>query len=325
MSRLWKSELRLELRTNVCYAVLHSSGLHRRVLASASASGRGAAAIAAAIAALRMADINLLPADARLTVADEYIDFALLPGHLSAAAAQRRAKEQFAAALGHDELLVQTSALPGQRGWLGAAIDLTDFDAWTETLMEQGVTLRHIHPALTEDLRTLTARIAEDDALLVLLREEGATLLRLDEGVPSALVWERFDPSNHAALETRLRRFAHRTSERADGATVVYMLPQSKALCRFVLDASHAGRPSQPVPQRQQAPTVNWPSSPIGVAGLTQVPEMVLSRQSRGVQTQPAPRTRSPQASLARTDSANVRRFLDTLPGPALLEEGVLA
>jgi len=327
VSRLWKSELRLELRTNVCYAVLHSSGLHRRVLASASASGRGASAISAALAALRMADIDLLAADARLTVADEYIDFALLPGHLSAGAAHRRAKEQFSAALGHEELMVHTLPMPGHRGWLAAAIDLSDFDAWTEALMNEGVSLRHIHPALTEDLRTLSERISEDDAVVVLLREEGATLMRLEDGVPSALVWERFDASNHAAMETRLRRFSQRTSERADGATVVYMLPQSKALCRYVLDAGQAPS-STAVLQRTRAAssTLNtWPGSPIGVAGLTQVPEMVVSRQTAAKSGATVVPLRAPQAVARRPEQAQTRHFLDTMPGAILQAEGALA
>lgn len=329
MSRLWKSELRLELRTNVCYAALHSGGLNRRVMGSASAPGRGAAAITAAIDALRMADSPFLSADARLTVADEYIDFALMPGHLTAAAAEKRAKDQFAAALGHDELLVHVLALPGHRGWLAAAIDLTDFDAWTEALLNEGVTLRHIHPALIEDLRNLHARIVEPDAVLVLLREEGATLVRLDDGVPASLMWERFDASNHLALESRLRRFARRTSERADGHTVVYMLPQSQALCRFVLDEQSV---PQPVPARKGVTTQPARSSHIGVAGLTRQPEMVLMR--RGLPAQPVlPRQKAPPHPIARASTQANRqrpdrsshRFLDTLPGPAYDLEGVAA
>lgn len=329
MSRLWKSELRLELRTNVCYAALHSGGLHRRVLASASAPGRGAAAITAAIEALRMADSPFLSADARLTVADEYIDFALLPGHLSATAAEKRAKEQFAAALGHDELLVHVLPLPGHRGWLAAAIDLTDFDAWTEALLNDGVTLRHIHPSLIEDLRNLHARIVEEDAVLVLLREEGATLMRLEDGVPAALVWERFDASNHLALDSRLRRFARRTGERADGATVVYMLPQSQALCRFVLDEqvipSQVG--TQHAPAAFQRPQPGSRDSRFGVAGLTRQPEMVLARQGLPMApTAPQPLTRGPvNAAVAQRQERPVRRFLDTVPGPAFEIEGVAA
>lgn len=327
MSRLWKSELRLELRTNVCYAALHSGGLHRRVLASASAPGRGAAAISAAIEALRMADSPFLSADARLTVADEYIDFALMPGHLSAAAAEKRAKEQFAAALGHDELLVHVLPLPGHRGWLAAAIDLTDFDAWTEALLNEGVTLRHIHPSLIEDLRNLHARIVEDDAVLVLLREEGATLMRLEDGVPAALVWERFDASNHLALDSRLRRFARRTSERADGAAVVYMLPQSQALCRFVLDEQVISPPAatrRPAPAFDAASAVGA-SRRFGVAGLTRQPEMVLARQGLPMApTAPLPIARGPAAEAQRQERP-VRRFLDTVPGPAFEVQGVAA
>lgn len=322
MSRLWKNELRLELRTNVCYAALHSNGLHRRVLASASAAGRGAAAITAAVEALRRADSPFLSADARLTVADEYIDFALMPGHISAAAAEKRAKEQFAAALGHDELLVHVLPLPGQRGWLAAAIDLSDFDAWTEALLQEGVTLRHIHPTLIEDLRNLHLRIAEADAVVVLLREEGATLMRLEDGVPAALVWERFDPSNQLALENRLIKFARRTSERADGAAVVYMLPQSQALCRFVVDG-HAASPSPAqVGQRPGARASTTGDGRIGVAGLTQQPEMVLARHGLSMPAPVAPR-RAP-VPLHRQARATPR-FLDTVPNNAFHAEGVPA
>lgn len=234
MSRPWKRELRLELRPNACYAALHDVGLQRRVMASASAPGRGAAAITAAIAALRRADSDWLTLDARLTVADEYLHFLLLPGALEPLAAERLARRRFARRVGHGELLVQTIELPGQRGRLAAALALTDFDAWTDALLMAGVTLQHIHPALTEDLRSLASRVSEPDALLVLLREQGATLVHLEHGVPAALQWEPLEDRNPAWLEARLRRFA--TAGGVDVATPVYMLPPSKALCRFVFD-----------------------------------------------------------------------------------------
>jgi hypothetical protein len=236
VSRPWKNELRLSLRTNGCDAELRRSGWSRRVVASASASGRGAAAITAAIAALRMADIDLLTADARLIVADEYVDFALLGAEVSGPASRQRAADHFADALGHSELLVQTTPLPGARGWLAAAIDLSDYTAWIEALSIAGIQLRHVHPALVEDLNNLADRVEEDNAVLVLLREEGATLLRLGHGVPCAVSWERFDPSNHVALEARLRAFAKQTGSETGQDTAVYMLPQSQAVCRFVWD-----------------------------------------------------------------------------------------
>lgn len=245
MSRPWKRELRLELRTNACYAVLHDVGLHRRVMASASAPGRGAAAITAAIAALRRADSDWLALDARLTVADEYLHFMLLPGALEPLSAEQLARRRFARRLGHAELLVQTIELPGERSRLAAAMTLADFDAWTDALLMAGVTLQHIHPALTEDLRALAARVREPDALLVLLREEGAMLVQLEDGVPAALQWEPLDDRDQAQLESRLRRFA--LASGVETAAPVYMMPPSKALCRFVLDplpgtgGSHTG------------------------------------------------------------------------------------
>lgn len=251
LSRPWKRELRLELRTNACYAVLHDVGVQRRVLASASAAGRGAAAIQAAIAALRRADSDWLSLDARLTVADEYLHFLLLPGTLDPREAERLARRRFARRVGHGELLVQTIELPGRRSRLAAAITLADFDAWTDALLMAGVTLQHIHPALTEDLLALAPRIDEPDAVLVLLREEGATLVRIEDGTPAALQWEPLDAQQRTALDARLHRFA-RASGGDDGPVVVYMLPPSKALCRFVLD---------PLPGAQRLDT--------GIAGLT--------------------------------------------------------
>jgi hypothetical protein len=251
LSRPWKRELRLELRPNACYAVLHDVGLQRRVLASASAAGRGAAALRAAIAALRRADSDWLTLDARLTVADEYVRFMLLPGALDPREAERLARRRFIRSGVHRDLLVHTVELPGQRSRLAAAITLADFDAWTDALLMAGVTLQHIHPALTEDLRALAPRIAEPDAVLVLLREEGATLVRIEDGMPVALKWEHMVFQHRALFDARLQRFA-RASGGHDGPVVVYMLPASKALCRYVLD-----------------PAPGTPRLDAGVAGLT--------------------------------------------------------
>lgn len=268
MSRPWKRELRLELRTSACYAALHDGGLHRRVLASASAPGRGAAAISAAIAALKRAESDWLTADARLTVADEYCDFLLLPDPHDDLEAERLAREAFAKALGHDELLVQSIPLPGGRGRLAAAVDLADFDAWTDALLMAGATLQHLHPALTEDLRALQPRIPEADAVLVLLREEGASLVRLEDGAPTALCWERFEPGNPPALDSRVHRFARQTGDRRQ--VVVYMLPPSHALCRFVLDLG----PQAATPVTGVGGLTARPVMPPqhGVAGLTRAP-----------------------------------------------------
>lgn len=213
MSRLWTSELRLKLRVNDCTAELRSPGLRGSVQASASASGRGAAAIEAALAALRLADIDWIMADARLTVADEYVYYALLRGPQRAAAALAEANRLLSGALNRKDLHVQVSPLPKPHGWIAAAILRTDLQAWTAALDEGGLVLQHLHPALIEDLRHLSRQIIEDEAVLVLLRELGVSLIRLHDGVPAVIEWERLDVDNRNALEARIQAFVRRTND----------------------------------------------------------------------------------------------------------------
>ncbi len=247
MSRIWKSELRLELRINGCQAELRGPGLGRRLIASASASGRGAAAISAALSALRLADdIALLPADARLTVADEYVWYALLDTRASAQQALDDATSQFSDALGRNDLLVQVSPLPGGSGWLAAALLEADLNAWADALADAGVRLQHLHPALVSDLTEVASKVAEDDAVIALLRDQGATLVRLDGGVPAALAWERFDIDDRGLLDLRLQTFVDNTTpararsqERTDNAdpddrVAIYLMPQGKSIRRYI-------------------------------------------------------------------------------------------
>jgi hypothetical protein len=246
VSRIWKSELRLELRINGCQAELRGPGLGRRLIASASASGRGAAAISAALSALRLADdIALLPADARLTVADEYVCYALLDTRVSAQQALDDATSQFCEALGRDDLLVQVSPLPRGSGWLAAALLEADLNAWADALADAGVRLQHLHPALVSDLSNVASLIAEDDAVIALLRDQGATLVRLDGGVPAALAWERFDPDDRGVLDLRLQTFVDNTAParehpqdsndvgEPDERVAIYLLPQGKSIRRY--------------------------------------------------------------------------------------------
>ena len=246
MSRIWKSELRLELRINGCQAELRGPGLGRRLIASASASGRGAAAISAALSALRLADdIALLPADARLTVADEYVCYALLDARVSAQQALEDATSQFSDALGRNDLLVQVSPLPGGSGWLAAALLEADLNAWADALADAGVRLQHLHPALVSDLSAVASHINEDDAVIALLRDQGATLVRLDGGVPAALAWERFDTEDRGLLDLRLQTFVDNTaparvhapgthdSTDPDERVAIYLLPQGKSIRRY--------------------------------------------------------------------------------------------
>ncbi|MFM2066356.1 MAG: hypothetical protein RLZZ584_1265 [Pseudomonadota bacterium] len=213
MTRLWKSELRLDLRIGGCQAEMRGAGWQRRLLASASGAGTGAAAISAALSALQLVDDSaLLPSDARLTVADEYVFYALLDAQVSAQQALEDATQQFIHALGREDLVVQVTPLPAGSGWLAAALLETHLHSWADALADAGIRLEHLHPALVQDLIELADHIREDDAVIALIRDQGVTLVRLEGGVPGALAWELFDPQDSGALDQRLQTFVHNTA-----------------------------------------------------------------------------------------------------------------
>ncbi len=235
MSLRFRSELRLELHRRSCLAEVLKPGWSGTPRITASGSGDGAGALNAAISALRLADVHDLPARARLIVADEYLYYLLLDEDLDWAEAEQEAQSRLSEALGLTDLRVQVLPLAGGRRWLAAAMTESDLAAWTEALTLAGVSIGHLHAALVEDLRHLTPQIPEDDAVLALLRDEGMSLVRLSEGLPVSLHWERFDPGDVVTMEQRLRAFVRdsRPEERASEC-VVYLLPHSKALCRYV-------------------------------------------------------------------------------------------
>jgi hypothetical protein len=236
------NELRLELRMGSCHAELIGRGWRRQPLAVADGSGTGAAALSAALQALRLTEVADLPDVARLTVADEFAYHALLHGDLSRDAALTQARSRFAAALERDDLRVQVMPLAGGRRWLAAAVARSDLDAWRDALDLAGVRLTHLHTALLEDLRRLARQIPEDDAVIALLREEGVSLLRLRRGLPIALAWERFDAGLPDSLEQRLRGFVRAAAAEGKAGLgrqcVIYLLPPSRALCRYVWDGN---------------------------------------------------------------------------------------
>ena len=204
-----------ELRLGSCHAEVLGRGWQRQPLAVADGSGSGAAALSAALQALRLTEAVDLPGIARLTVADEFAYHALLDGDLSRVAALAQARARFAAVLEREDLRVQVMPLAGGRRWLAAAVARSDLDAWRDALDQAGVRLAHLHTALLEDLRRLSQQIPEDDAVIALLREEGVSLLRVRRGLPIALAWERFDAGLPDSLEQRLRGFVRAAAAEA--------------------------------------------------------------------------------------------------------------
>jgi hypothetical protein len=253
----WRPELWLDLRARGCQARLIGAGWRERSLAAASGSGRGAAALGAALSALRLADVDVLPGQARLRVADEYLLHLLLHHDGSRAQVRQEAQQRFRAVLGDGARHLMLLPMGRQR-WLASALEAADLATWTETLQHAGLRAGRIEPLLHAEWQRVGRQIRDADAVLVLPRDEGATLLRLIDGEPVDLAWERFDSEDSASLERRVRAFARLPQGRSrrptwaqtgsggslaetDDAQVIYLLPESGTLCRYVRERSGSG------------------------------------------------------------------------------------
>ena len=206
MSPLWKSELLVRPGRAECRVQVRSAW-RREVLGECSAAGAGAAAIGVAVAGLAAQGTGRLPGRARLLVPDEMAYIALLPASAAWHTAQAAAAAHFAAVLGRHDLIVQVAAMPGSRWWLAAAIEPADLAAWRQVLAEHGVALDAVELALLHDLRAI-ARHVDDRSVVALLRDEGVMLLRVHDGAPVALSWERCNPHSQPCIEQRLFAFA---------------------------------------------------------------------------------------------------------------------
>ena len=258
MSLRWRSELLLELRMRGCQAQLLGPGWTQQSQASASAAGSGGHALSAALAALRLADVDTLPSIAHLRVADEYVLHRLIDGDGPRSGMLEQARAHFDQALGPGERHVMLMPLSRRHHrWLASAVNASDLAAWTQALQQAGVHLEDMQPMLFDDWQRLRGQIRDEDAVLALLREEGATLVRLIDGLPVDLLWERFDPGDAATLDRRLRAFARTPQGRSlrpawaqtdhsrlsvpfEAAQVIYLLPESRTLCRYVCDTGAA-------------------------------------------------------------------------------------
>lgn len=205
MSRPWKSELCVCLGRGAT-AVQRLAPWSRRVLDEARIEGAPAQALPAALAALRERAGAPLPVQARLRVPDELAYLSLIAGSGGWNAARQAATSHFAATLGRQDLVVQVAAMPDGALWLAAAIEPADLQAWQRALADAGVRLAHVELQLLDDLRRLVAQVP-DEAIVALLREEGATLARIERGGPVELSWERCDPRALRLVEQRLMAF----------------------------------------------------------------------------------------------------------------------
>jgi len=239
VSLRWTNRLALALQVRSCQVQRWRAGWSDRPTAVATSTGHGAGAIASALDALRAADGQAWTTHADLTGADESVHQQLLSAG-SRRAALDLAHADFAAALGSKALHVQVHPLPAPpRGphpprWLGTAVHLADLALWQQELTQRSIALGRLRSALLHDLTRLHRQAREPQAVAVLLREEGASLVRLERGAAVALAWEHLDPTDKAALDMRLRAFIEAPGHRRD--CVVYLQAESQALCRYRWD-----------------------------------------------------------------------------------------
>lgn len=205
MSPLWKSELVIRLGREHATAQVRTAW-RRQATARATAPGRLAEAVPALLQALRDQGVAELPTHVRLLVPDEHTYLALLPADTAWRRARQRGMDHFAAALGRQDLEVQVIALRGGHWWLAAAIETAELAAWRHQLGQAGLVLGHVGLALLDDLAAIAHRVA-DDGVVAVLREEGVTLLRVAQGAPVELAWERCDPHAQSCIEQRLLAF----------------------------------------------------------------------------------------------------------------------
>jgi hypothetical protein len=222
VSPLWKSELVIRLGRAHATALLRTAW-HRQVAARASAPGRLAEAIPALLQALREQGVAELPKHVRLLVPDEHTYLALLPADTAWRRARQRGLDHFAAALGRHDLEVQVIALRGGHWWLAAAIETAELAAWRRQLDAAGLVLGHVGLALLDDLAAIAHRVA-DNGVVAMLREEGVTLVRMAQGAPVELAWERCDPHAQSCIEQRLLAF--------QGAGEAHQLDRLLMLCQ---------------------------------------------------------------------------------------------
>jgi hypothetical protein len=190
VSRRWRSELIAVLGAEHCELSVVPGLFGTRLAARSEASGGSPASIAAALQALAASGPPMLPRQARLTVPDERVYFAMLPATSAWSRRLEVAARHFAESLGRQDLHVQISLVDAGRSWLAAAIEEGDRQAWDQPFSDVGIRLRAIEPALTHDLRRIASGVPAD-CVLVMMRREGAMLLHVRDSEMADLRWER--------------------------------------------------------------------------------------------------------------------------------------
>lgn len=228
MSLLLKNELRLRLGPQHCDAAIWRAGFRPRPVGQASVSGQNGESLEIALGTL-VSEGHELPSRAALWVEDEYLYTLMLPADKPWSNANDAARAHFVQMLGHRDLQVQTSLAPCGARWIAVALESALLDQWREILTARGVEVQHVRSALLEDLVTLREELRGHVGLAILVRREGASVIRLSEETISHIDWERCDVTDTDQLAARIEahglQHVHETA--SDDMPAVCIVPFS--------------------------------------------------------------------------------------------------
>jgi hypothetical protein len=186
-----------------CEAAIWRAGVQTRCAGRATAAGNGVEAIEKALASL-VAQGHRLPATATVCAEDEFLYFTMLPANTSWNEAHDAAIDYFEAMVGSEDLLVETSLAPCGTRWVAVAIEGGRVDGWRAALTAQDIEMQHVRAALLEDLWSVRDEVPGGNALVAMLRDEGATVVALRKGCIAEISWERCDLAQLPSLSARL-------------------------------------------------------------------------------------------------------------------------
>ena len=217
MSLLSRNELRLRIGTQQCEASLWRRGIRARCTGQISIQSADATTLDRALDGLLGAG-HELPSAASICVEDEYLYYATLPASGAWRASHQRAEQQFAEMVDDDRQQVEMILAPGGRRWLAVALAAGLAENWRQALAARGIALRHLRPALFEDLRRLPSATQPQQGAVVMMRRQGATIVGLRAGAIDDIAWERCEVDDPKTLLARVRGFLDRLSRHDSGA-----------------------------------------------------------------------------------------------------------
>jgi hypothetical protein len=219
-----RNELHIRVGPQRCEANILRAGLGSQRGGQAQVLGTGSDTLDGVLGAL-VAEGHGLPRRASVCVEDEFLYYATLPAAGKWRDAHTAACDYFEGMVGDQGLLVETSMVPCGTTWVAVAIDAAMVQQWREVLAGRDIELAHVRAALLEDLWMLRPQLPKDDGLVVMVRDEGASLVHLVGGCIRNIHWERCDTSDGETLASRIEGYRSRFAGQSNDGVALDLPP----------------------------------------------------------------------------------------------------